>query len=819
MRLTLLYLLRCSICWLLLCLQLHSYAGERARILDVAGIVSQPVSLTHYFEVLEDPGRAMTLEDVQSPQNATRFAPVAATSAELNYGFTTSAIWMRLHLRNSSKESVDRLLEIQNARLSSIHWYDAGAAPDQQLHVTGAAQIFSTRSYVNRFYVFNLQLPPESERVIYLRVQSTNPLVVPAKLWLPDAFHAYERNDYLVQALYFGLALGMICFNVLLFIALRDSIYLKYVFFASSMVFTLAAINGLGHEFIWPNASKWSNMASYVGFSCCMVTLLVFVRHILNTAKVVPLVDRFILFQMGFYTLLPIGFAVSYETFIRPAPVMYGFTSLMIFALAMFRAVKKQRSAYFFLAAFGMLVIGTFMLILKAYQIVGSNVITDNGLQIGSALEMILMAFALADRFNEMRREKSEAQQVALESQHRLVSSLKSSERELEFRVEQRTLELKKAFEEAKQSREVAVESQQQATQALDNLRTAQNQMIQSEKMATLGQIVANVAHEINTPIGAVKSSGRIISDTLAETIHTMPALFRLLDDAHTDLMIQMLATHHGANQSLSTRQERALMKEMARQMEEMDIDNPRHKSSIMVQMGFRNLSSDYMPLLQHPESDRILDTAHGIGIITNNAANINAAVEKVSKIVFALKSLSQTDASGEMLEVDLVDSLETVLTIYHSQIRQGTELVREYDYLPPIRCVPDEINQVWTNLIHNAIQAIAMRPSHDKPQQPEAYCDTGIFAGYQGKLTIALRQEGAFAVISVADTGPGIPEEIRGKIFEPFFTTKPVGVGSGLGLDIVRRIVDKHQGRIELQSEVGVGTMFTVYLPYLAER
>ena len=791
-------------------------ASAAPQGIDITGASPTPVVLTRYFDVLEDPTRALTLQDVQSPQHASRFQPVPATSTELNYGFNPSAYWMRLHLRNTSNLALDRLLEIHNARLSSIQLHQPQSEPEGQLSVTGAAQPFDTRSYQNRFFVFSVQVPAQSERVIYLRLQSTNPLAVPAKLWEPEAFHAYERNDYLIQALYFGLALGMICFNVLLYTALRDPIYLKYVFFAGSMVLTLAAINGLGHEFLWPGASQWSNMSSYVGFSCCMVSLLVFVRHILDTAKVVPLMDQLIQAQIAFYCVLPLGFALSYETFIRPAPVLYGTTSLFVFALALFRAVKKQRSAYFFLAAFGMLVIGTFMMILKAYKILGSNAITDNGLQIGSALEMILMAFALADRFNEMRREKSTAQHVALESQHRLVSSLKSSERELEVRVAQRTIDLKKAFEEAKQSREQAINAQQQATQALDDLRAAQAQMIQSEKMATLGQIVANVAHEINTPIGAVKSSGRTISDTLDETLQSMPALFRTLDDAHTELFIQLLNRHRGAAHSLSTRQERALVKELTRQLEDIDIDNPRHKASILVQMGSRSLSEDFMPLFRHPESDRILDTAHGISIISNNAENINAAVDKVSKIVFALKSFSHTDASGDMVDVDLIDSLETVLTIYHSQIRQGTELVREYDYLPPLHCVPDEINQVWTNLIHNAIQAIAMQEKQDKPVQPEAYCDTGIFQGYQGKLTIGIRQEGAFAVVSVSDTGPGIPPEIREKIFEPFFTTKPVGVGSGLGLDIVRRIVHKHQGRIDLQTEVGVGTTFSVYLPYL---
>jgi signal transduction histidine kinase len=791
----------------------------QSATLEISKVQQKPVSLGHYFEVLHESEQTLTLQDVQSAAYSHLFQRVADSSSELNFGFQSTAVWLRLRLQNSSAEPVERLLEIHNARLSHIEWYQPDVLPERASRITGAAMPFDTRDYLNRFFVFNLQVPAQTERVFYLRIQSTNPLAVPARLWLPQAFHSYERNDYLVQALYFGLAFGMICFNLLLFVALRDSIYLKYVFFTVSIVLTLAAINGLGHEFIWSRFGAWSNMSSYFGFSLCMVSLLVFVRHILNTKKVVPITDQFIRFQIGLYVLLPVGFVLSYETFIWPAPVLFGFTSLMVFALALFRAVKRQRSAYFFLAAFGMLVIGTFMLILKAYLILDSSVLTDNGLQIGSALEMILMAFALADRFNEMRREKFAAQHQALEAQHRLVTSLKLSERELEERVEQRTHDLKIAYVEAKNSREQAEAAQQQATQALEDLQAAQTQMIQSEKMATLGQIVANVAHEINTPIGAVKSSGRIISDSLDDTLHAMPALFRTLDDSHTELFIKMLATHRGSGQSLSTRQERALVKELTRQMEEIDIDNPRHKASILVRMGVRTLEEDFLPLLQHPDSDQILDTAHGVVIISNSAENINTAVDKVSKIVFALKSFSHTDASGEMVEVDLIDSLETVLTIYHSQIRQGTELVREYDALPPMRCVPDEINQVWTNLIHNAIQAMAMQQASERPVQPEAYCDTGIFEGYQGKLSIGIRQEGKFAVVSVSDTGPGIPEHVRGKIFEPFFTTKPVGVGSGLGLDIVRRVVEKHQGRIELQTQVGVGTTFTVYLPYLPER
>ena len=124
-----------------------------------------------------------------------------------------------------------------------------------------------------------------------------------------------------------------------------------------------------------------------------------------------------------------------------------------------------------------------------------------------------------------------------------------------------------------------------------------------------------------------------------------------------------------------------------------------------------------------------------------------------------------------------------------------GITIERNYEDIAPIACLAYELNQVWTNLIHNALQAM----------------------NHEGTLTIGIRKEGNEAVVSVGDSGCGIPEEIRNKIFDVFFTTKPAGVGSGLGLDIVKKIIEKHSGRIDLQSAVGVGTTFSVYLPYLA--
>jgi signal transduction histidine kinase len=143
------------------------------------------------------------------------------------------------------------------------------------------------------------------------------------------------------------------------------------------------------------------------------------------------------------------------------------------------------------------------------------------------------------------------------------------------------------------------------------------------------------------------------------------------------------------------------------------------------------------------------------------------------------------------MMPASLTEGIETILTLYQNQLKQGVEVIRNYRDLPPILCYPDELNQVWTNLIHNALQAMANR----------------------GTLILEVTQVAAQAQISITDSGSGIPPEIKSKIFEPFFTTKPPGEGSGLGLDIVKKIITKHGGQITVESQPG-RTTFSVLLP-----
>ena len=324
----------------------------------------------------------------------------------------------------------------------------------------------------------------------------------------------------------------------------------------------------------------------------------------------------------------------------------------------------------------------------------------------------------------------------------------------------------------------------------------SQAQMVLQEKMASLGQLVANVAHEINTPICAVKASGANIADGMDAMLDNMARLYQLLDDEQQALFQQIIKQARVANIQLSSREERHLVKETTEQLAALagqTIAKAHQQASVLVQLRAHANPARYLPLLLHPDSDFILNTANGVAAIINNTSNINTAVTRVSKIVFALKAFARVDQSGEMLAVRLQDGLDTVLTIHHSQIKNGITLVQQYDDIPPLLCLPDELNQVWTNLVGNALHAMQ----------------------YRGTLTIGIRQEGNQAVVSVGDSGCGIAPSIQSRIFDPFFTTKPTGEGSGLGLDIAKKIVAKHKGKIEVQSEVGLGSTFSVYLPY----
>ena len=327
-----------------------------------------------------------------------------------------------------------------------------------------------------------------------------------------------------------------------------------------------------------------------------------------------------------------------------------------------------------------------------------------------------------------------------------------------------------------------------------EDLKAAQKQLIQSEKMASLGRLIAGIGHEINSPLGAIRSSGEIIHNAFEDFFDSFDTMVGWASSEHRHVLFDMLKESTSANMlDVSSKERRAYKNTVMNILDEMGVSNSYELAQRMVDMGLYKDVEKYDMILKSPDVEQRLKVVHNLAQVHNGTHIISWAVERAHNIVFALKNFIHTASStAGMSKVDLKDNITMVLVLYHNQIKHGVEVELELDGLPDIMGYADELNQIWSNLINNALQAME----------------------YQGVLTIKGMVDGPKVVLSFADTGCGIPDEIKETIFEPMFTTKPAGEGTGIGLDIVSKIVKKHNGEISIESKPGEGATFVVSLP-----
>jgi signal transduction histidine kinase len=278
------------------------------------------------------------------------------------------------------------------------------------------------------------------------------------------------------------------------------------------------------------------------------------------------------------------------------------------------------------------------------------------------------------------------------------------------------------------------------ARERSEKLLEAQRQVLQGEKLASVGRLAAGVAHEINTPIQYVGDNLHAISDFLVDL----------------EAVVTKYREIVGLIKQTDAAQELVQKAETAEQEHDLDFvlaDAPKAVS-------------------------QALD-----------------GVQRVAKIVRAMKDFSHVKSAASS-GVDLNRCLESTLTVARNEYKYHADLKTDFGELPLVECYPSELNQVFLNLLINAAHAIE---------------DTG----QRGLITVSTRGDGQWVEVTIADTGKGIPKDIRDKVYDPFFTTKEVGKGTGQGLYIARQIVVvKHGGSLDFESEVGKGTTFRIRIP-----
>jgi signal transduction histidine kinase len=328
-------------------------------------------------------------------------------------------------------------------------------------------------------------------------------------------------------------------------------------------------------------------------------------------------------------------------------------------------------------------------------------------------------------------------------------------------------------------------------------MRSSQAAVSERQRLAALGALSAGLMHELNNPAAAASRATGALRQRVAGMRHKLGMLAHgKVPPAQLDALVELqedVIERAAKAPTLTAMQASDREDELGEWMDERHITGSWDIAPVFAQGG---LDIDCLNEIQAKVDPGLLDQAvHWIGYALETEqlmSDIEDATGRVSSLVSAAKQYSQMDRAAHQW-IDVHGGLDSTLVMLHHKIGEGVKVVKDYDRsLPQIPAHPAELNQVWTNLIDNAVQAM-----------------NGV-----GTLTIKTYLEDDHLVVSVGDTGPGVPEELRKRVFEPFFTTKAVGEGTGLGLDISYRIVvNGHGGDIVLKSEPG-NTRFLVRLP-----
>lgn len=641
----------------------------------------------------------------------------------LNFGVEDATVWIKL---TSEQQQVfkQQLIFIEQPRFVIYEMYD-----QKHIKISSPKAAFKLQKDTLKKDLQNIAftLPDTVKKgeSFYLKLKAHEAFIT--KIVVLEEKELDEKNSLkdIIFGIYTGIMLVMFVYNLFLFIIVKDKSYIYYVVYILFTWLTQISIQGFGLRYMW-SADDPINHYSVVTFSLIgLIFATLFSVSFLSTKIFVPKIHRVVItfiliIPLNFITLFTVG---TYASFI----IMQLFTMFgVVIALTTSYIVyfkKHFKPAGFYLIAWSILLVGAVLFILKDYGVLPYNTFTTYLLQISSAIEVVLLSFALADKINYFKKENETAQAQALNASLENQKLVKEQNIVLERKVKERTEELENA--------------NGTLNLTLNNLKSTQSQLVDAEKMAALGQLTAGIAHEINNPINFVTSNVKPL---------------------------------------------------------QLDIDDLR---DVIKKYEGIDLTKDIHPQIAEIEAfKKQIDLGFINNEISSLLSGISEGAKRTAEIIRSLRNFSRVDET-DMKAIDLNEGLLSTLVLIRNTLPDNLTVIRDLGNLPKVECMPGKINQVFMNLVSNAVQAI-----RSKEQQAE-----------EEFLTIKTWYNNQQVFISIKDTGTGMTEEVKHRIFEPFFTTKDIGEGTGLGLSIVFSIIEKHKGHIEVISEIGKGTEFIIIL------
>lgn len=641
-----------------------------------------------------------------------------------NLGITSDKIWIRFTVKNLTKSS-QLMLEVAQPSIDSISLFQEETRGEFKETHLGKYKKFKERPINDPAYIFPIDIQPNAFKTFYISISSTDQIQLPMTLGTLYNVLITDNNKDILFGIYAGIIVIMILYNLFISFTVKDSSYIYYIIYILFVGLTQATFQGYAFKYLWPNSPWMAINSSFLIPFLSGITTAEFLKRFLQTKNITPNLHKGInLFILLYVIALLISF-LGYRLFsIQMLQILALLGSIYFLYIAAVITRMGSRPALFFLIAYSIFLFCVVIFVLRNFNIVKYNLLTSYILEIGSAIQIMLLSFALADKINAYRKEKEESQANAFRILIENEKLVREQNIMLETKVKERT--------------ETLEQTNENLNQVLINLKEAQSQLVDAEKMAGLGQLTAGIAHEINNPINFVTSNIKPLE----------------LDINELDEVIRMYE-----NLDLNANLEEQL-KDIDTFKKRIDINFVRNE-------------------------------------ITSLLSGIGDGARRTAEIIRSLKNFSRLD-ENDTKPVNLNEGLDSTLVLIKSSFHSNLETIKDYKSTRLVECMAGKINQVFMNLITNAVYAIKAKPVKNEKEF----------------ITIKTWDEDEFVKISIKDTGSGMSEEVKQKIFEPFFTTKDIGEGTGLGLSIVFSIIDKHKGHIEVLSELGEGTEFIITLP-----